>query len=154
MRNLQQLLAEHDFFRGLPPDVFEEIAGCGVNAHFAEREYLFHEGEAADRFFVLRQGRVAFEIFAPGRGPIVIDVVGAGDVVGWSWLFPPYRWTFDAQAVEETSAVVLDGVCLRDKCDANPAMGYELMKRFAEIMRARLQATRMQLIDVYAANRG
>jgi CRP/FNR family transcriptional regulator, cyclic AMP receptor protein len=70
-------------------------------------------------------------------------------VLGWSWLFPPYRWHFDASASAETSAVVLDGACLRGKCEDDASLGYRLMKRFAQLIQQRLQETRLQLLDVY-----
>jgi CRP/FNR family cyclic AMP-dependent transcriptional regulator len=93
---------------------------------------------------------VAVEIFAPQKGPITIETVVEGDVLGWSWLVPPYNWRFDARAMEMTRAVALDGVCLRNKCETDHDLGYELMKRFANIIDRRLQATRLQLLDIYA----
>ena len=92
---------------------------------------------------------VALEVFTPTRGPVVIETLGPGEVLGWSWLFPPYRWHFDAQAVEPVRAVALDGGCLRGKCEEDPRLGYELTRRFAAIMMDRLQATRLRLLDVY-----
>ena len=118
--------------------------------HFKEGEELFHQGDKADRFFVLRSGRVALEIFVPQRGALPLDVVGEGEVLGVSWLIPPYRWFFDARAKDSVSAVSLDGKCLRQKCEEDPRLGYELMKRFATVMSDRLQATRVRLIDIYS----
>ena len=92
---------------------------------------------------------MALQVFVPGRGPITLDTLGAGEVLGWSWLFPPYRWHFDAQTVEQTRAIAFNGECLRTKCDADPHLGYALMQRFAHIMMQRLQATRLQLLDMY-----
>jgi hypothetical protein len=92
---------------------------------------------------------VQLEIFAPGRGAVTIQTVDEGDVVGWSWLFPPFRWHFDARALDSVRAVAFDGACLRDKCDDDHSLGYELLRRFSPVMLARLQATRLQLLDVY-----
>jgi CRP-like cAMP-binding protein len=92
---------------------------------------------------------VAIEVAAPGSRPITVETVGAGEVVGFSWLFEPYVWQFDARAVEPVTAIALDGVCLRGKCEEDPRLGYELMRRFAAVMTERLQATRLQLLDVY-----
>ncbi len=86
---------------------------------------------------------------APGRPPLVLQTVGAGDILGWSWLIPPYHWMFDAVALEPTRTIALDGRCLRGKCEADRVLGYELLKRFAHIMEQRLQATRLQLLDLY-----
>jgi CRP/FNR family transcriptional regulator, cyclic AMP receptor protein len=80
---------------------------------------------------------------------VTIETVEAGDVVGWSWLFPPYRWHFDARALSTVRATVFDGACLRDKCRADPELGFELMSRFAQVMLERLQWTRLRLLDGY-----
>jgi CRP-like cAMP-binding protein len=149
LETLERLLAQHELFRDLNPDYVTLLTGCATNVRFDAGAFLFREGEPADRFFVVRQGRVALEIDAPGRGPIVIQTLGEDDVIGYSWLFPPYRWRFDARAVEPVLALALDGHCLRGKCDEDPVLGYELMKRFAGIALQRLQATRLQLLDVY-----
>lgn len=149
MHTLEPLLGEHSFFKGLAPRYLELIAGCASNVRFEAGQYIFHEGEAANEFYVIRHGRVALEIFAPGRGAHAIQTLGAGELLGWSWLIPPYQWHFDARAVELTRALALDGECLRTKCEQDHDLGYEFMKRFAHIMLDRLQATRLQLLDLY-----
>lgn len=149
MKSIRDLVEEHEFFRGLEPPYLELIAGCGRNVHFRPGERIFGEGEPADTFYVIREGKVAIEVNAPQRGPILIETLGAGEVLGWSWLFPPYRWSFDSRSLDETRAVALDGACLRGKCEDDSHLGYELMGRFARIMQERLQATRLQLLDVY-----
>ncbi len=151
MRAIADLLNEHPFFAGLSPGQIELIAGCGVNIHLAPDASVFDEGQPADTFYVLRRGSVAVEIAVPDREPMVVETVGAGDVLGVSWLLPPYRWTFDGRAQSEVTAVELDAACLRGKCDDDPVLGYELYKRFAGLMRDRLQATRLQLLDVYGS---
>lgn len=148
-RGLETLLNEHPFFAGLPQDDIEYIAGCGKNVRFEEGEYIFREGEPADLFYIVRHGRVALEIFVPERGPLVIETITEGEVLGWSWLFPPYRWSSDARAIETTRAVALDGACLRGKCEEDLRLGYELMRRFAQIIMQRLHATRVRLLDIY-----
>jgi CRP-like cAMP-binding protein len=149
MKDIEALLQEHPFFHGLAQKYVELIAGCGSNVVFNEGEYVFREGEAANHFYIVRHGHVQMEIFVPHRGPLAIDTVREGEVLGWSWLFPPYRWTLDARAIEQTRAVALDGACLRGKCDEDPALGYELMKRFAPIIARRLESARLRLLDVY-----
>lgn len=150
MLTLEQELVAHPFFAELDPAFASLIAGCGSNTHFAGGQYLFREGEQADTFYVLRHGRVALETAAPQLGVRVVETIEAGEVLGWSWLFPPYRWHFSGRAIESVRAVRLDGACLREKCEQNHDFGYEVMKRFASIIIERLQATRLQLLDLYA----
>lgn len=152
MKSIRDLLAEHPFFAGLEPADIDLLAGCGTNVHFRAGQRIMVEGDPADVFYVLRSGRVSIEIGVPGRAPLVIDTVVAGEILGVSWLFAPHRWSFDATALDETSAVAVDGACLRGKCDADPRLGYLLMSRFARLLRDRLQATRLQLLDVYGAD--
>lgn len=149
VNKLETLLAEHEFFRGLPQRDLEFIAGCGRNVRFKAGDYLFREGGPADVFYIVREGRVALEIAVPDRGPLVVDTLGEGQVVGVSWLFPPYRWQFDGRAVEATRAVALDGACLREKCDEDPRLGYELMQRVSRVVQQRMQSARLRLIDLY-----
>jgi CRP/FNR family cyclic AMP-dependent transcriptional regulator len=149
VQTLDQLIAQAPTFAGLGSSQLELIAGCGVNKHVEAGSYLLREGDAADRFFLIRQGSVALEVHAPGRGSIVIETLDAGDVVGWSWLFAPYRWQLDARAMEACRLIAFDGACLRGKCDADHELGYQLMRRFADHLVQRLQATRLQLLDVY-----
>jgi CRP-like cAMP-binding protein len=129
----------------------ERVLGCGSEVGYASGEFIFHEGEDADRFFVIRQGMVALEVFVPGRGPHTISTLHAGDLLGWSWLFPPYSWFFDAQALEPTRLLAFNAPCLRAVCETDHDIGYPLVSRFAEIITQRLQATRLQLLDVYKA---
>jgi CRP/FNR family cyclic AMP-dependent transcriptional regulator len=150
METLEPILAEHPFLQGLDKHHLELLVGCARNVRFEAGKFLFREGEQANSFYIIRHGRVAVEIFAPQKGPITIETVVEGDVLGWSWLVPPYNWRFDARAMEMTRAVALDGVCLRNKCETDHDLGYELMKRFANIIDRRLQATRLQLLDIYA----
>jgi CRP/FNR family transcriptional regulator, cyclic AMP receptor protein len=146
---IDRLIAGVPTFSGLEPEQLELIAGCGQTRGFEAGEYLFRANEPANEFFVIRRGRIALEVFVPGRGQVIVGTHGPGELVGWSWLFPPYRWQFDGRASEATRAIAFDGACLRGKCDADHALGYELMQRFALKMLERLQATRLQLLDVY-----
>ena len=149
IHEIAEMLAGMPGFEGIPDDHLGFIAGCATNAGFEQDEYLFREGERADAFWVVRRGRVALEVHAPGRGQVLVETIGEGELVGWSWLFPPYRWHFDARASEPVRAIAFDGACLRGKCDEDSALGYELMQRFAAMMLDRLQATRLRLLDVY-----
>ena len=149
METIEQILRDVPLFDGLTDDALELIAGCGSNVHFREGEVLFREGDPADTFYVIRHGSIAVEMFVPARGPVTIETMQSGEVLGWSWLFAPYRWQFDARALQDVRATGFDGACLRGKCDADPALGYDLMKRFAQVMTERLQWTRIRLLDVY-----
>jgi len=154
IETLERVLSEHAFFCDLPARDLHTLAGCASNVHFHAHEAIFREGTQAERFYLIRSGKVAIEVFAPGQGALTIQTLGAGEVLGWSWLFPPYRWNFDARAVEETRAFALDGQCLRAKCEVDHDLGYELMKRFSQVMIERLRATRLQLLDIYGAGQG
>lgn len=149
MHTLEPYLAGHPFLQGLEPNYIKLIVGCASNIRFNPGEFVFREGEEANQFYLIRHGAVALEIFAPGRGPITIQTLGEGEILGWSWLIPPYNWHFDARAVELTRAIALDGKCLRQKCEEDHNLGYELLKRFAHIMERSLEGTRLQLLDIY-----
>ena len=133
MQTIAQYLPEHPFFAGLDTATTDLLAGCAVNIHLPADEFLFREGTPADHFYLLRHGRIAIEVRTPGP-PMVLDTVEDGDVVGWSWVVPPYLWTFDGRASIDTSAVAFDAACLRVKCLANPLLGYDLMMRFVRLI--------------------
>lgn len=149
MENLSKIIAEHPFLKELAKEHIDLITGCASNVVFKPNEFLFSEGESADHFYIIRHGRVVIQTHVPERGTIDIQTRGEGDITGWSWLVPPYRWHFDAKATELTRAVKFDGKCLREKLENDHSLGYELMRRFALIMAERLEATRLQLMDVY-----
>jgi len=149
IRTLEELISAAPAFSGLADAHVQLIAGCGSNQHLEAGERLFREGTPAERFYLIREGAVALEVDTPGRGPLVIETMHDGDIVGWSWLFEPYRWQFDARATVGTATVCFDGACLRGKCEQDHELGYQLMRRFAALLIDRLQATRLQLLDVY-----
>ena len=149
MESLEPYLAEHPFLQGMNKRHIELLVGCASNARFNEGEYVFREGDAATQFYFIRHGRLALEIYRLRKGPVVVQTLGPGDILGWSWLFPPYRLHSDCRAMELTRAIALDGTCLRQKCEEDHELGYQLMKRFAHVFEKTLQATRMQLLDIY-----
>ncbi len=152
MRRFDAILPEQPFFKDMDPQLLDIIAGCASNVRFAADDWIFQEGENAAQFYLIRHGKVALKAFVPGRGEVTIETIGEGEVLGWSWLFPPYRWHFSARALELTRAIAFDGVCLRTKAEANHDLGYELLKRFSQTIIERLQATRLQLLDVYGVH--
>jgi CRP/FNR family transcriptional regulator, cyclic AMP receptor protein len=148
-QTLEPVLRSHKFFAGLDPAHLSLLVGCASTAAFATDSYLFREGDPAETFYLIRQGKVALEIAAPVRGAVLVQTLGEGEVAGFSWLIEPHRWEFDGRAVERVLAVKMEGACLRAKCEQDPRLGYELMRRFASLATSRLQGTRLQLLDVY-----
>jgi CRP/FNR family transcriptional regulator, cyclic AMP receptor protein len=130
--------------------VLERLAAtCVTELHVEADERLCREGEPAIGFFEIRSGVVALEIAVPGRDALLIETLHDGDLLGWSWLYEPHRWQFDARATAPCELRVFDGACVRAACDGDTALGYAFMQRFAAVMVERLQATRLQLLDVY-----
>ncbi|HHT9158913.1 MAG: Crp/Fnr family transcriptional regulator [Planctomycetes bacterium GWF2_39_10] len=152
MKTIEQYIAEHPFFKGIDPSYLKTIMGCSNEVRFDIGQFILREGEEANNFYVIHFGKVALEIFTPIRGPITIQTIGDGDVLGWSWLVPPFHWHYDARVLEPTCAIAMDGRCLRTKCEQNHDLGYELLKRFTHIITQRLEATRLQLLDVYGVH--
>jgi CRP-like cAMP-binding protein len=152
-KDLERILAEHPLLRGCQQKYIQLLVGCASNVRFSAGETILRQGEEANLLYLIRQGKVALEIPDSGRGPIIVQTLGEGDVLGWSWAIAPYRWHFNARAFELTRAVALDGKCLRDKCELDHDLGYEVMRRVTHVMEHRLQATRLQLLDVYGPNR-
>lgn len=147
MESVNNSLSEHPLAQGLSAKHLEVLAECASFAHFTGGKMIFREGESAEYLYLLLKGSVALEVFCLQPGPITLQTIKAGDVLGWSWLVPPYRWRFDARAVENTVALALDAEKLRAKCDEDKELGYELLKRFVTlVMDIRLQATRQQLV--------
>jgi CRP-like cAMP-binding protein len=149
MEGLERILAESAFFKGMKKEYLELLAGCASNVRFDAGEVILSEGKVANACYLIRQGKVALEAQGPKRGPITIQTLGSGEVLGWSWLVRPYEWHFDARAIELTRAIALNGECLRLKSENDCCLGYELLKRFSEVMVERLRATRLQLVNVY-----
>jgi CRP-like cAMP-binding protein len=149
MENLERVLVEHPFLAGMEPRHIQLLVGCASNVVFRPDEFIFREGEEANSFYFIRHGKVSIETYVPQKGTVAIQTREEGEILGWSWLVPPYNWHFDARAVELVRAIALDGKCLRDKCEKDHDLGYELMKRFTLIIAERLEATRLQLMDVY-----
>ncbi len=149
IEGLDTLLKEHPFFEGINDEYGELVAGCCANEVVQAGDFVFREGDKADKFYLVRHGSVALEVHAPGRETIIVDTVNAGELLGWSWLAPPYRTQFDARALELTRLTSLDAACLRGKMEEDHHLGYELQRRFAPVVARRLEAALMRLIDMY-----
>lgn len=152
MTDIGGIIRAHPFFQALDPAFSDLVCGCARNARFEAGAYLCREGEPADSLFLIQEGHVALEISAPTAGPVRFQTLGSGDLVGVSWLIPPYRWSYDARAVGRTRAIRIDARCLRAKCEADHDLGYAVFKQMLPILVSRLQATRLQLLDVYGAS--
>lgn len=152
IHSVRDLLAAHPIFGGFDPAALDEIAGCATNAHFAPGQVIFREGDAAERVYVLRRGDVALEISAPGKASMTVETRHAGDVLGWGWLGPDHRAMVDARALTEVSAVGLDAGCVRRKCDAQPELGYRMLKTWLPRLAATVRAQRLRLLDLYGTD--
>jgi CRP-like cAMP-binding protein len=148
VHTLAPFLKELPFFQGMDQQHLDRLVGCATNLRFDAGQYLFREGEKADRFFIIRQGAVDLELQASAGRTLKLEAMHTGDVIGWSWLFPPYAWAFSAEARELTRVIAMDGECVREKCKADATLGYELMTRFAQIVVDRLQHTRHRLLKL------
>lgn len=149
MKQVSDLIREHSLFQGMAEDDIAFIAGCAQLRRFNSGDYLARESEPADHFYLLLKGRVVIEAHHSHQRPTPLLTLGSQDVVGWSWLFPPYMCYFDARCLEPVRSIELDGRCLRDKCDADPRLGYDMMKRISQVMIQRLRAANLQLLDLY-----
>ncbi len=151
MENLRGIVAEHPFCKELEPAYVDLLTGCASNVRFEAGQRLFREGGEANKFFLIREGAVSLETVAPQGGKITVETVSEGEVLGWAWLVPPYRWHFTASAAGPVRAIAMDGTCLRTKCQKNHDLGYELLRRTIDIVGQRLEATRFRLLDLYSA---
>jgi CRP/FNR family transcriptional regulator, cyclic AMP receptor protein len=144
-------ISAHPFFASLTDTQLAALAEDGTAVTFMAGERVFGEGGVADRFWLIEQGGIALDMRVPGRGDQIVETLGAGTVLGWSWLNPPYRWHFGAMARLATTAIAFDASSVRRRCDADPAFGYAALRSFTPVIIERLQATRLRLLDLYAA---
>ncbi|HSP00801.1 MAG TPA: cyclic nucleotide-binding domain-containing protein [Thioalkalivibrio sp.] len=149
MNELLEILRDQAFFEGLREEYLRLVAADASLRTFRADEYLFREHEEARAFYLIRTGRVALESRLPGRRSEIFMTLGHGDVLGWSWLMPPYRWHYSARALEETHTVHFDAPALHACMNRDPVLGYALFQRFAALIVQRLQAARLQAMDIY-----
>ena len=142
-------IREHPFLRGLTPDQLASLIDCALPAQFKAGQIIFREGEKAKLFYLIEKGKVVLESKAELGEPVVIDTIGDGDVLGWSWMQPPYKWHFTARAVEPTEAIYFAGTILRDYCESDHSLGFELHKRLSAVMMKRLQAARSKMLAMH-----
>jgi CRP-like cAMP-binding protein len=154
VQTVDQVIEESPALQALAPEHRRTLVGCARNCVFEPGARIMREGDPADAFYVIRDGAVAIETEIPGRGAVVMQTLHDGELLGWSWLVPPYRTAFDARSIGTTHAISLDGACLRGKCDADAALGYDLMKLISTVFVERLQDTRLRLLDMYGKDGG
>src|SRR2546430_11726122 len=143
-------VALHPFLAGMNPTHLALLTDCAMVSQFKPGQVILRDGEIANRFYLMESGKVILE---SGRGfgdPVVIETIGAGDLLGWSWMFPPYTWNFTARAIEPTTAIFFYGTILREYCERDPSLGYELFKRMAPVMLRRLQSARKIMLAIHA----
>ncbi|MFW5969158.1 MAG: Crp/Fnr family transcriptional regulator [Halofilum sp. (in: g-proteobacteria)] len=145
--SLINVLMAHDFFRDLEPQAIAFLAGNARNTNLASGEILFEHGQPADRFYLIRSGRITVGVPAIEGPSLEVQTLGPGEVLGWSWLIPPYRWNFRGQVIEAAEVIEFDGKVMLERCETDPAFGYPLMKRFAALMSERLEAARRKMMD-------
>ena len=148
---LSAIIAEHALFKGLASRYLELLAEVAMLKEFAADEVIFREGDPANRFYLILDGEVAVESSRAENSPLAVQTIGSNDVLGWSWLFPPYYWHFDARATRPTKAIFFYGTWLRENCERDHDFGYQMMKRMAAVMIDRLQATRKRLAQQQTA---
>lgn len=145
---LEADVAAHPFLTGMSAHHVRLLTDCAMRSHFEAGQVIFREGETANRFYLIEHGKVALESSTLGE-PVRIEEIGDGDLLGWSWLFPPYAWHFTARALEHTSAIFFYGTVLREYSEKDSALGFELFKRMSVVMLRRLQAARQKLLNVH-----
>ena len=151
---IEEILSDHPVFRDFDATTLALLVGCARNEHFHAGDRIFAEDDPADRVFILRYGDVAVEIATPERAPIIVETLHPGDVLGWSWMVPPYRHMSDARALTDIRAVSLGADCIRKKCDDNPVLGYQMFSHLLPHMALRLRTLRLQLLDLYGPGSG
>jgi CRP/FNR family transcriptional regulator, cyclic AMP receptor protein len=145
--SLEAVISEQGLFKELAPQYLKLLTEAAMLREFATGELIFREGEPANRFYLILDGAVALESTSADRGIVPVQTIGADDVLGWSWLFPPHYWRFDARTLKPTKAIFFYGTWLRENCERDHDFGYEMMKRMAAVIIQRLQATRKTLVS-------
>jgi CRP-like cAMP-binding protein len=141
--------SSHAFLQGLGAQHRLRLASGVRPVAFAPGEYLAREGQTADAFYLVQSGQVGIGSHLGERGAVPIQTVGPGEVVGWSWLLPPYRWQFDARAIDAVQGLAFNGGWLRQQCEQDHELGFHLLKQLVAVISSRLAASRMQRLDIY-----
>ena len=148
---IEALISQSPFFAGLDPKHLEFLAQTASPRRLDAGQVLFHQGDRASTFYLIRTGRVSVEVPAIQGPELIVQTVTANHVLGWSWLIAPYRWTFMARAEEPVDMLEFDGKAVLARCESDPAFGYSLLKRFSALMSERLAHARQRMIDEWSA---
>ena len=152
VESLARALREHAVMQELADEHIDFVSGCTKNVRFKEGEFIFREGDQADRVLLIRSGKVALELDGAQRGVIVLETVQPGSVLGWSSIFPPHRWEMDARAVRDTLLFSIDGKCLREKLEKDHSFGYAFTRMMLRVVHRRLERMRLQQLDLYRSD--
>lgn len=145
---LEQSIAEHPFFSGISSNQIAEIVRDAREVIFQPGQVIFCECGPANCFYIIKEGKIALESHVPEDGPLFIDTIGPRDVLGWSWLLPPYEWQFTARALTPIKAIALNGAHLLGLAEKDPRFGYDLLKRITKVILARLQSSRKRALEL------
>lgn len=143
-------VALHPFFAGMNATYLALLSDCAMGVHFKKGQMILREGELANRFYLIESGKVVLESAEASGNPVLIETIGAGELLGWSWMFSPYVWQFTARATELTEAIFFYGTILREYCERDHSLGYDLFKRMSPVMLKRLQRARRQMLSMHA----
>ena len=146
-QSITEYLSAHEFFSDLSDDVLKFICECSSTREIKKGQILFRQGENADKFYVIRNGRISIQMPAIMGPTLEVQTLGKGQVLGWSWLISPYKWNFQAKAEEDSELLQFDGIAILARCEQEPKFGYELLKRFAVLMSVGLNAARQKMMD-------
>lgn len=152
--DFQRLIGEmsaHPFLKGMSPEHLGTLALYAMRTAFEPAQLVFKQGDLANRFYLILEGEIALEAIAGNRRTVVIQTIGPGEVLGWSWLFPPHTWRFSARALGPVNAIFFYGTRLREHCEEDPAFGHDMLLRVAEVTIGRLNAVRQRLLELSAA---
>ena len=141
-------VALHPFLAGMNRKQLALLTDCATAIEYQKGQEIVRTGEVANRFCLLESGKVVLEASSGSGPPVIVDTIGAGDLLGWSWMFPPYTWHFTARAIEPTKAIFFHGTILREYCEKDHSLGYELLKRMTAVMNRRMEATRNKMSAV------
>ena len=154
MKTLRPIIDEHPLLQSMSPGHRELLADCAIEKEFKPEEVIFRQGDYADQFYLIQTGKVALEAHTLDRGNILIQSLGAGEALGWSWLFPRFVWHFQARALEPAKAIAFSGAHLLVACEIDTDLGCDLMKRISQVLIQRLQATRKRLVELSEGRSG
>jgi CRP-like cAMP-binding protein len=147
MQSIEEYLSTHAFFSGLDDSFMKFLTSSAKEVQIKEGHVLFQQGKPADKFYLVRNGKISVQVPALMGPTLELQTLGEDQILGWSWLIPPYRWNFHARALEDSEVLEFDGSAILARCEEDPKFGYELFKRFAALMSERLDAARQKMMD-------